>query len=490
MYSASATFNTLIKEKERTFTYSGSIVTTGGTTYDFDGSDMRSGKIVRSIAEKSIEIGSVYASEFDCELGLSISRYELYNGTITLKIKLEGATDEIPMGLFTISEINQTADRLKIKAYDNMIKFDAVNFVSTDHEAVQLPYVWLTTMCTACGVTLGNTRSQIEHMPNGKRNTGYADVIPDAKSWRDVLGYLATYLGGYAYIGRDGKLYIGHYGSVSADTIPANFRYSSGLSDFRTTYDGIYAVYKNDGVQEYYSNSNSGGIILDIGTNPFLQITVPSARRSALKEIINGFNGIYYVPFDSDIPMNPLYDVGDVLKFTGNQADTYDYGAITEIVLTIGNTMHITCAGDNPRLAGAQDRFAKSVEGLSEGYSNAKEIGGRNFWMISVRNTEAITVGNTEVQVAEIEWNQSTNYQDIEMILMIDAELSDTARVDLRLNVDDDVDFEVTVTTDKALKGIRPFHGNNPQKIPDKGSHKAKVYMTVTDSPLTVGDLR
>ena len=152
--------------------------------------------------------------------------------------------------------------------------------------------------------------------------------------------------------------------------------------------------------------------------------------------------------------------------------------------------MRVTCAGDNPRLAGAQDRFAKSVEGLSEGYSNAKEIGGRNFWMISVRNTEAITAGSAEVQVAEIEWNQSTNYQDIEMILMIDAELSDTARVDLRLNVDDDVDFEVTVTTDKALKGIRPFHGNNPQKIPDKGSHKAKVYMTVTDSPLTVGDLR
>ena len=192
MYSASATFLNLIKQKERTFIYSGSITTKGGATYDFIGKDMRSGKIVRSIANDSIEIGSVYASEFDCELGLSVSRYELYNGTITFKIKLEGASDEIPMGIFTISEINQTADRLQIKSYDNMIKFDAVAFNSTDNTSVKLPYAWLTTACTACGVLLGNTQAQIEAMPNGKRNTGYADVVADTKSWRDVLGYLAA----------------------------------------------------------------------------------------------------------------------------------------------------------------------------------------------------------------------------------------------------------------------------------------------------------
>lgn len=490
MYSASATFLNLIKQKERTFIYSGSITTKGGATYDFIGKDMRSGKIVRSIANDSIEIGSVYASEFDCELGLSVSRYELYNGTITFKIKLEGASDEIPMGIFTISEINQTADRLQIKSYDNMIKFDAVAFNSTDNTSVKLPYAWLITACTACGVTLGNTQAQIEAMPNGKRNTGYADVVADAKSWRDVLGYLAAYLGGYAYIGRDGKLYIGHYGSNPVDEIPASFRYSSGLSDYRTTYDGIYAIYKNEGIQEYYSNSNTGGIILDLGTNPFLQIVAPSNRRSALKEIIDSFDGVYYVPFNSDIPMNPLYDVGDVLQFTGNQADEYDYGAITEIVLTVGNTMRITCAGDNPRLAEAQDRFAKSVEGLLSDYSNAKNIGGRDFWMISIRNTEALTVTDTEIQVAEIGWTQSTNFQDIEMLLMINAELSATAQVKLRLNVDDDVDYEVILTTDKALKGVRPFPGTNPQKISGHGTHTAKVYMTVIDSPLTVGDLR
>ena len=97
MYNASADFNTKIKRKERLFTYSGTITTTGGTTYTYDGSDMRSGKIVRAISGQSLEIGTVYASEYDVDLGLNVSRYELYNGTIDLSIMLDGALDVIPM---------------------------------------------------------------------------------------------------------------------------------------------------------------------------------------------------------------------------------------------------------------------------------------------------------------------------------------------------------------------------------------------------------
>lgn len=486
MYSASATFNTLIKAKERTFTYSGSIVTTGGTTYTFSGSDMRSGKLVRSIANDSIEIGSVYASEFDCELSLNVSRYELYNGTITLNIEIEGASDVIPMGIFTISEINQTADRLQIKSYDNMIKFDSVSFSKpTD---IKLPFTWLSDICSACGVTLGNSSAQIAAMPNGNRKTGFADVVTDIKTMRDVLGDLATYLGGYAYIGRNGYLYIGHYGSVSVDTIPASFRYSSGLSDFRTTYDGLYAVYKNDGVQEYVANTNSGGIVLDIGTNPFLQFSNSTNRQAALQKIIDAFDGIYYVPYESEIPMNPLYDVGDVLQFTGNQADSYDYGAITDIVLTIGGAMRITCSGDNPRLAEAQDRFTKTIEGLSSEYSNGQEVGTKEFWLLFNHNTEEMTVDSTETLVTEIEFEQKTFAQNIEMILTLDGEVSTSSEINVRVVVDDDTDLQMSVTESRTMKGEREFHCSNPQKIYGEGTHICKVYMTVTDSPILWSD--
>jgi hypothetical protein len=370
-----------------------------------------------------------------------------------------------------------------------MLKFDEVNFAPSSHLTIQKPYEWLTEMCTACGVTLGSTSAQISVMPNGSRKTGFADVVSDVKSWRDVLGYLATYLGGYAYIGRDGKLYIGQYGATSADTVPSSFRYSSNLSDYRTTYDGINAIYKNDGVQEYTTNTNTGGLVLELGDNPFLQITDQTNRMDALQEIINAWDGIYYVPFDSDMPLVPTYDPGDILTFTDNQASVYDIGAICEITYNIGGQMHIKCSGDNPRLASAQDRYTKIVSSVNENTNNGQQVGGKDFWLLMLTNEEQITVSSTEIQIAEIEYNQSTYGQRLEMILTIDATLSATAIVNIRVTVDDDLDLEMSVTEDKSFKGERVFHCSNPQKVYGTGTHACKVYMTVTDSPTLVGDL-
>lgn len=491
MYNASATFKTLIKKTERTFSYSGTIVTTGGTTYTYDGGDMRLGRISRTISGDSLDVGTVYASEYDCELALSINRYELYGATITLEIQLEGASDVIPMGTFIISEVNQTADRLIIKAYDNMIKFDDVAFSPSQNTNIQSPYAWLNDMCTACGVTLGNTLAQIEALPNGSRNTGFADVVTDADSWRDVLGYLGAYLGSYAYIGRDGYLYLSTYGSISADTIPSSFRYSSELSDYKTTYDGIYATYKNDGIQEYVANSNTGGIVLDLGINPFLQFTSSASRQAAMSEIINAWNGIYYIPFNSDIPMNPTYDPGDVLTFTGNQAGAYDLGAITDITLNVGGQMNVNCSGENPRLSASQDRYTKSVAGLSAEYNNGQVVGSKNFWLLHTTNDAQIIVpgDGTKTLLAQLDWKQTVDVQQMGYMFTAEATLSDTAVVTILITVDDDASYEFEVTESKAVAGKRPLNSTCGFRVTGKQTHSAKVYLTVTDSATKWSDM-
>ena len=491
MYPASAAFLTAIKSNIRDISWNGTITTTGGAVYTFnDGNIINSGSITRMISQQSLRVGTVYAASLSIELILpGVSRYELYNGTIELECSIDGALDVIPMGSYTIGEALQASDHITLKAYDNMLLFDGVGFVPASHVDIQTPYNWLVEACTACGVALGSTSAEISVMPNGGRKTGFADVVSDVKSWRDVLGYLATYLGGYAYIGRDGKLYIGQYGATSADTVPSSFRYSSNLSDYRTTYDGINAIYKNDGVQEYTTNTNTGGLVLELGVNPFLQITDQTNRMDALQEIIDAWDGIYYVPFDSDMPLVPTYDVGDILTFTDNQASVYDIGAITEITYNIDGQMHIKCSGDNPRLASAQDRYTKIVSSVNENTNNGQQVGGKDFWLLMLTNEEQITVSSTEIQIAEIEYNQSTYGQRLEMILTIDATLSATAVVNIRVTVDDDLDLEMSVTEDKSFKGERVFHCSNPQKVYGTGTHACKVYMTVTDSPTLVGDL-
>ena len=496
MYSASATFLTKIKSNTRKIKWSGTITTVGGSVYSFDDdSETLNGKIIqgsitRSISSQSLNIGTAYASTLSLEVVLpGVSRYELYEGIVEVSCSVGGATDVIPMGIYTISEASQTLDHINVKAYDNMLKFDATKYEVGQHIAVQTPYAWLSEMCIACGVTLGTTSAQIEGMPNGSRRTGFADVVSDVSTWRDVLMYMAAFLGGFAYIGRDGKLYIGSYRSISSDTVPSSFRYSSDLSDYRTTYDGLYATYKEGGLQEYVSNSNSGGIVLDLGTNPFLQFTDQTNRLAALQEIIDSWNGVYYVPYSADMPLVPIYDPGDVLTFTDNQAGAYDIGAITEITYNIGGKMSVKCSGDNPILHSAQDRFTKTIAGLSKDYNNGQEVGGKNFWLLHTENTSALTVGSTKTKVAEIEFKQTVDVQRMGLMFTCEASLSDTAVVDILITVDDSASYEFEVTEEKSVKGKRILTSTCGFRITGKGTHAAKVYMKVTDNSLKWSDI-
>ena len=483
MYNTSATFQSKIKESIRQFNWSGTINTSAPIL--FADTDIISGSITRQISGENLEIGTVYSAQLSLEVNLpSVSRYELYGKTITLSVKIEGATDVVPMGEFIITEALQSSSKITITAFDSMIKFDDETFSSANNNKIQNPTLWLQDMCTACGVVLGSSTAEIRALPNGDRKTGFADVVTDAKTWRDVLGYLCAYLGGYAYIGRDGKLYIGQYGSNSVDTVPSSFRYSSGLSDFRTCYDGLYATYKDEGLQEYKSNNNSGGIVLDLGVNPFLQITDSANRGEALQEIIDAFDGIYYVPYQAELPLIPTYDVGDVITFVDNQAGEYDYGAITEITYNIGGTMSVICSGDNPRLADAQDRFTKSVAGLSSEYNNGQETGGKNFWLLHTQNDTSLTVGNIKTLVAKIDWKQTVDVQRMGFMFTAEAYLSSTATVLILITVDDDELYEFDVTEQKASAGKRILTADCGFRVTDKGDHSAKVYMTVTDSPL------
>lgn len=488
MYNASADFTTKIKESIRQINWSGVINTP--TPISFSDDDIISGELTRSISGEKLEIGSVYASQLTLEVNLpSVSRYELYGCTMTLTCSLVGASDTIPMGEFIITEALQSASKISITAFDAMLKFDDVAFSPALNDTVQSPFAWLTAMCTACGVTLGSTSAQIGALPNGRRNTGFADVVADARTWRDVLGYLGAYLGAFSYIGRDGYLYMGVYGSNSVDTVPASFRVTSNLSDFRTTYDGLSAVYKDGAVQEYVSNSNTGGLVLDLGTNPFLQFTDNSNRVSALQEIIDAWNGIYYVPYEAEMPLVPIYDPSDVLTFVDNQAGAYDLGAITEITYKIHDTMRVVCSGDNPRLADAQDRFSKTIAGLSKEYSNGQEIGGKNFWLLHSENTSSISVSSTKTQVSEIEWNQTVDVTRLGMMYTCDGDLSATATVVLEINVDDEADYTFEVSEVKSMVGKRFYSANCAFDVEGKGTHTAKVYLTVTDNPLKWSDL-
>lgn len=499
MYPVSSTFREYIKKKTVKYSWHGTITDKDGTEYELTKHNIveHTGQITRRCSQEQLSIGTTCVAELSMNLYLDVDRYVLFGGTIELFFTLyEGTTtdntpitEDVPMGVFTISECNQASGSLNIIAYDNMTKFDDVHFSPSQH-GIQTPYDWLVEACTACGVELGMTLAEIRALPNGSRETGFADVASTISTWKDALGYLATYLGSVAYIGRDGKLYFGRYTANSIDTIPISFRYSSQFSDFRTTYDGIYGTYKGEGVQEYVDNSNTGGLILNIGTNPFLQFTDQTNRLAALQEIIDSWNGVYYVPYTVSMPIVPYFEPLDVLTFTGNQAGEYDMGAITEIVYTLGGKMSIQCTGENPRLAESQDRFTKTVAGLNKEYNNGQEVGTKNFWMLFTNNTDEITIqSGVKTKVAEIEFKQSTDVQKVALMFTAEMSISDTMTVDVELTVDDDATYKFIQTEQKVPKGKRPLSYTCAFRVTDKMVHKAKVYITVTATPILWSDM-
>ena len=155
MYPVSEKYKAAIQDSTRKFYYAGEIVTKSGIRYPFENEDIvkGSGYITNQCCgDSEIELGSVYAAELGITLYSDIDRYTLEGAEITVSFFLmvdEGTYEEVPMGIYEISEANRTINCIAIKAYDRMLKFDRdfKNIVSSG-----TAYELLALACEQCKV--------------------------------------------------------------------------------------------------------------------------------------------------------------------------------------------------------------------------------------------------------------------------------------------------------------------------------------------------
>lgn len=107
---------------------------------------------------------------------------------------------------------------------------------------------------------------------------------------------------------------------------------------------------------------------------------------------------VNYVPFDSDTIGNPALDVGDILSFTGGQADATKIACITSNTIKIGDRQSIKCVGKNPRLPQAKSKNDKNISGLLA-QIEAGKIGIHTF-----TNASAFTVADVDTKIISIEF--------------------------------------------------------------------------------------
>lgn len=400
MYPVSEAFLQAVQENTRKFYWTGRIVTKTGAVHEFGNEDIVKGSGYISsqcCGSAEIEIGTVYAAEMGITLFSAIDRYTLEDAKVELFYHLRIGIDsfeEVPMGIFEVSEANRTLHCLEIKAYDYMLRFEK-SF--NGFETVGNAYAFLALCCKACDVELAHTQAEIEGMPNGSEILSvYTEN--DIETYRDVLFYVGQVLGGFFCINRAGKLDFRKYGNRPVMTVSARHRFSSSFSDFITRYTAISSTNIKTQISEYYALEPDDGLTMNLGVNPLLQFGLEETRKALLENILADLSVIRYVPFDSDIIGNPALDLGDVLVFSGGHADEGQQACITGFQIKINGKHSLKCVGKNPRLAQAKSKNDKNISGLLN-QIEAGKIGIHTF-----TNASAYSVSSTDTKVISIEF--------------------------------------------------------------------------------------
>lgn len=475
MYPVSEEYLAVIQDNARSYYFEGCITTKLGVKYPFANKDIvkGSGYITNQCCgSNEIEIGSVYAAELGITLYTSIDRYTLEGATITLSFFLEisdGKYEEVPLGIFEISEANRTINCLAIKAYDYMLRFDKDfgNKVTSG-----TAYDLLALACEECKVELAHTQEEIESWNNAKILLGiYSEN--DIESWRDVIFYVAQVLGCFATINRFGKLELRKYGNVSVMDIPNTQRFSSSFSDFVTRYTAINSTNNRTQTAEYYALDPDDGLTMNLGVNPLLQFGLVETRKSILLNVLNDISKIKYVPFDSTTIGNPAFDLGDVITFSGGHADGKQITCITKYEFKVNGKHTLQCVGKNPRLAEAKSKNDKNISGLLNQVEAGKIV------VHTFMNASPYTVGSLDTEVASIEFasNEDTDAQFHASILLNVAAESVTKTGKAK--------GTITIPASTTTENDKTVEAELDVSLPDDGQAIITVTYVINDNVLT-----
>ena len=419
MYPVSEAFLQTVQGNTRKYYWSGKITTTGGVVHSFDQEDIVKGSgyiTAQCCGNSEIELGAVYAAEMGISLFLDIDRYTLEDAEVELSYHLrlaDGTYEAVPMGIFEVSEANRTVHVLELKAYDRMLRFDRA---FNGFETIGTAYGMMALCSNACGVELAQSQAEIEALPNGSE---LLSIYPenDIETYRDVLYFTAQVLGGFFCINREGKLEFRQYGETPVMEILQKHRFSSSFSDFVTRYTAVSSTNLRTQTSEYYSLETDDGLTMNLGVNPLLQFGLEETRAELCRNILTALSTVNYVPFDSDTIGNPALDLGDVLTFSGGQADAQQITCVTSFTVKIGGRQSLKCVGKNPRLSQAKSKNDKNISGLLN-QIEAGKIGIHTF-----TNASEYSIGETDVRIISIEFaSKEENYAQFFGQVVVDVE--------------------------------------------------------------------
>lgn len=386
MFPLNEKYRIAMKRQVHRYAISGTIGNKNFTDADFSKLTITN----RIADDNTVNIGSVYMAELHITFLKSLGiAWNLTNGwEISLSEGLWIKEDEvytyIPMGHYFIHETKTTKEGIEVTAYDAMCKLDK-SWRGLAVKNRTLPAI-LDDICEACGVELASI--DFTQFPNSSTVFTLASEN-DCETYRDILSWIALTMGSYATINRFGFLDLRMYTSTAydpADYIDEDARADSyAFNDYYTRYTGLYATDSERKATKYFHVEPDDGLTYNIGTNPFIQNVTEQKFAQTCEAILNGIQNIDYVPFSIDTLPTAVYDLGDVIQFSGG-AGGGKQGCIMLYDYTYNQESHFEGLGQNPQLADAKSKTDKNISGILSQVDAAKE------YMYSFSNDDEIVL--------------------------------------------------------------------------------------------------
>lgn len=211
-----------------------------------------------------------------------------------------GLEDEIvPMGYFIIQKpIEDNELKVKIKAIDYMKRFEDNKYDGSNLNYPATMLEVLKDICKKIGVELGST----SFLNDDKQIAVYDNTV----SARTYIGYIAEQAEGFAYIGRDGKLYIKPFGQ---DVINFNielFRDYVWGDKFK-----ISRISYENGILSYKFGDESFNTVYIDQNNMYI------VDSNQIEKIYNKIKNLEIYSFEGETIIDPAYDIGDIIIVDG-----------------------------------------------------------------------------------------------------------------------------------------------------------------------------
>lgn len=248
-------------------------------------------------------------------------------------LELEDKTIEVvPIGIFELGKDPDTSNEVytTFTLYDYMKKFDVEYDGSkivpcTRYELVQ-------DMCSFCGVELGTT-----NFLNGNKIVNTYDNTIKAKTY---LSFVSELAGGFAKIGRDGKLYIKSFSDVDVITLSGEDTASVNINSCDSKKTITKLIYE-DAVNKWVFGNDKGLVVYLSQENPFV------IDENEVETIFNSINGLTFQSIDIKMWGDPAYDTGDIIELLGlrsfiQKSWTYQYGFIGNYKTTLKESNSIS----------------------------------------------------------------------------------------------------------------------------------------------------